>query len=277
MKINSIYSLLIILLSIFISCSPTEVVNEPTINNILNKTTVDTSSNNIVVAHRGAWKKNNLPQNSIASLREAIRLQCKGSEFDIWLTADDSLIVNHDPTYHNIDIQKSKYADLVKFKLSNGEMIPTLRQYIEAAKQNNVKTKLFCHFKDNLSTERKKVFAVEILNCINKLNAQYLIIYLSDSYNLLKELRAKDNLIDTRYLLGTALPPEQLKKDNISGLFYFDYAYYNNPDWINRAIINNLTLSVSTLNDASGMKWFLQNNFDAILTDEPELALTIKP
>lgn len=277
MEINSKYSLLIILLSIFISCSPTEVKNEPTINNIINKITADTSSNNIVVAHRGAWKKNNLPQNSIASLREAIRLQCKGSEFDIWLTADDSLIVNHDPTYNNLDIQKSKYADLVKFKLSNGEMIPTLRQYIEAAKQNNTKTKLFCHFKDNLTTERKKVFAIEILNCINKLNAQELITCASESYGLLKELRVRNTLIDIRYFLGTALPPEQLKKDNISGLFYTDQIYYNNPEWINKAVLNNLTLSVSTINDPEGIKRFLQFNFDAILTDEPELALTIKP
>ena len=51
---------------------------------------------NPVIAHRGAWKKNGLPQNSIASLRQAIALEWGGSEFDVRMTADDSLIINHD-------------------------------------------------------------------------------------------------------------------------------------------------------------------------------------
>jgi glycerophosphoryl diester phosphodiesterase len=32
---------------------------------------------NGIVAHRGAWKKNNLPENSIAALRHAIDLKNK--------------------------------------------------------------------------------------------------------------------------------------------------------------------------------------------------------
>ena len=55
-----------------------------------------TFADNIVVAHRGAWKKNNFPENSIASLKHAIELKCTGSEFDVWMTADDSLVINHD-------------------------------------------------------------------------------------------------------------------------------------------------------------------------------------
>ena len=47
---------------------------------------------NQVIAHRGAWKKNNFPQNSIASLNEAVKLGCYGSEFDVWMTADNVLV-----------------------------------------------------------------------------------------------------------------------------------------------------------------------------------------
>src|SRR5690606_40007377 len=36
-----------------------------------------------VIAHRGAWKIDGLPQNSIASLHRAIELGCAGSEFDV--------------------------------------------------------------------------------------------------------------------------------------------------------------------------------------------------
>ena len=36
-----------------------------------------------VIAHRGAWKEFNLPENSIASLEKAIELKCDGAEFDV--------------------------------------------------------------------------------------------------------------------------------------------------------------------------------------------------
>ena len=85
-------------------------------------------ADNIVIAHRGAWKKNNLPENSIASLRQAIALKCTGSEFDIRMTADDSLIINHDTVYNNLPIEKTNYADLAAFKLANGEKLPTLKR-----------------------------------------------------------------------------------------------------------------------------------------------------
>lgn len=54
---------------------------------------------NGVVAHRGAWKSDGLPQNSIASLKKAISLEVAGSEFDVQLTADGVLVLNHDPVY----------------------------------------------------------------------------------------------------------------------------------------------------------------------------------
>ncbi|HSR40202.1 MAG TPA: glycerophosphodiester phosphodiesterase family protein, partial [Phnomibacter sp.] len=94
-------------------------------------------ANNQVVAHRGAFKANRFPENSIASLREAIRLGCTGSEFDVRMTADDSLIINHDEHYHDLEIEQTSFAQLSQFKLSNGEALPTLRQYLLAGMTNN--------------------------------------------------------------------------------------------------------------------------------------------
>ncbi|MEY3644697.1 MAG: hypothetical protein RLZZ207_1392, partial [Bacteroidota bacterium] len=80
---------------------------------------------NKIIAHRGAWKAQNLPQNSIASLREAIRLGCEGSEFDVWMTSDEVLVVNHDHELQGMDIETSTYEQLLTKTLSNGEKIPT--------------------------------------------------------------------------------------------------------------------------------------------------------
>lgn len=83
---------------------------------------------NQVIAHRGAWKKNNFPQNSIASLNEAVKLGCYGSEFDVWMTADNVLVINHDPEFQGLVIEKVNYADLLTKTMSNGEKIPTLEE-----------------------------------------------------------------------------------------------------------------------------------------------------
>ena len=69
---------------------------------------------NKVVAHRGAWKTNNLPENSIAALRHAIELKCTGSEFDVRMTSDDVLIVTHDKDYNSLLIEENTYAELSK-------------------------------------------------------------------------------------------------------------------------------------------------------------------
>ncbi|MBC7934782.1 MAG: hypothetical protein H7Y86_05400 [Rhizobacter sp.] len=78
------------------------------------KITTTKFADNSVVAHRGAFKKNALPENSIAALKEAIRLGCTGSEFDIRLTANDSLIINHDAHYNKLEIEKTEWIKEAK-------------------------------------------------------------------------------------------------------------------------------------------------------------------
>ena len=70
-----------------------------------------------VVAHRGAWKSEKFPENSIAALRHALKLGCMASEFDVRMTADDILVINHDPEYHELPIEKTNFSDLKKFLL----------------------------------------------------------------------------------------------------------------------------------------------------------------
>ncbi len=57
------------------------------------KTNTIRFADNVVVAHRGAFKQNNFPENSIASLQQAVKLGCTGAEFDVWMTVDDSLLI----------------------------------------------------------------------------------------------------------------------------------------------------------------------------------------
>ncbi len=228
-------------------------------------------ADNIVVAHRGAWKKNNLPQNSIASLKQALALKCTGSEFDVRMTADDSLIINHDPDYNKLPIEKTNYEDLIVFKLSNGEKLPTLREFILAGTKNNTTTKLVCEIKPStINQDRGKIIAERVVNLFHELKAEQAVSYISFDYEILKKIIEINPKAITQYLEGNKTP-EQLKEDGISGADYYFTVFQNHPDWIVSAKKNNITLNAWTVNDAVDMDWLIANEFDYITTNESEL------
>lgn len=260
-KINTVIIGFIILL--FSACVSTKPV-------AMNKIAF---ANNSVVAHRGAWKKNGFPENSIASLKHAIELNCTGSEFDVRMTADDSLVINHDPHYNNLEIEKTTYANLVKFKLTNGEKLPTLREYIKAGMENNNSTRLVCEIKPSeISKERGQIIATKVVQLFKELDAEQMVAFISFDYEILKKIRVLNPTVSTQYLEGNK-SPEQLKADGISGLDCHFSVFKNHPEWIESAKNNNITLNAWTVNDAVDMDWLLANNFDFITTNEPELLL----
>lgn len=229
--------------------------------------------NNQVVAHRGAWKKNQLPENSIASLKEAIKLKCTGSEFDVRLTADDSLVINHNPHYHGLDIEQSTFEQLSKFSLSNGEPIPTLRQYLIAGKEDNPGTQLVVELKPSPSG-RGRQLAHSALALIHLLDVSSRVMYISFDLDILIAIHEKDPAAATQYLNGDQTP-DQLKQLGIQGLDYHASVFKKNPHWITEAKKNGQKLNVWTVNEAADMKWFLNQQFDAITTNEPELLFDI--
>ena len=226
---------------------------------------------NAIVAHRGAWKKNNLPENSIASLRHAIDLKLPGSEFDVWRTADDSLVINHDAHYNKMLIEETNYADLIKFKLSNGEKLPTLHEYISEGKRKNKHTLLVCEIKPSeISKERGQKTAVAAVETIKKLKANKNTCYISFDYDILKTIRKVDAKTSLQYLEGNKSPKE-VKADDINGVDYHYSVFKKHPEWIQEAKDNNIILNAWTVNETSDMDWIIDHKFNYITTNEPEL------
>ena len=85
-----------------------------------------------VIAHRGCWSGDSLPQNSLASFRKALGLNIYGTEFDVRQTKDDKLVINHDATFHGLSIASNTYSYLCQYTLPNGETIPLLEDFIKA-------------------------------------------------------------------------------------------------------------------------------------------------
>lgn len=229
---------------------------------------------NKVIAHRGAWKVQSHPQNSLASLREAVSLGCEGSEFDVWMTADEVLVVNHDGDFEGMEIETSTYQQLLTKKLPNGEKIPTLKEYLaEGMKQTG--TKLILEFKPSgISTERSERVGELSVKTVKEMKAEKWVDYITFSYEGGKKAIATDPTANVAYLTGDK-SPAQLKED---GFFGFDYnirVLRLMSGWIKEAQDLGLTVNAWTVNNPEDMKWLLEQNADFITTDEPELLLEL--
>ena len=60
-----------------------------------------------VIAHRGFWKTEGSAQNSIMALEKAAEAQLYGSEFDVLMTADGKVVVNHDSSIEGMVIAET--------------------------------------------------------------------------------------------------------------------------------------------------------------------------
>ena len=111
------------------------------------------------VAHRGCWYVdgvNNVPENSIAGLQRAQTMEGVYSvEFDVWMTADDVLVINHDASIGGVTIQSSNYSAIENITLSNGEKLPTLEAYLNEYVKNS-SIKMLLHLKNHSTTARTK-------------------------------------------------------------------------------------------------------------------------
>ncbi|WP_088324369.1 family 16 glycosylhydrolase [Polaribacter tangerinus] len=230
-------------------------------------------ADNSVVAHRGAWKEKKLPQNSIASLKEAIRLGCFASELDIRMTKDTVLIVTHDKQYNGFTIEDTNYKELAKKPLSNGEILPTLRDYLIAGMTNNNTTKLVLEIKPTSSKERNILKTDKVLALVNDLNASNFVdSYISFGFDILQRVVAKNPQLKTQYLDGYK-SPEVLKQNGITGLDYVLYKIKNKPEHIKSAKELGITLNAWTANSVDDIDWLIANDFNYITTNEPSLVL----
>jgi glycerophosphoryl diester phosphodiesterase len=229
---------------------------------------------NKVIAHRGAWKNTGSPENSIASLNHAMAMGCEGSEFDVHMSADSLLLVNHDTSIQGASIAKTNAQELLTIKLANGETLPTLENYLKAGMAQN-KTKLILEIKPSeLGKESSIALARKVVALVEKLQAQAWVDYISFDYDVCKEVMGLAPYARVAYLRGDKTP-EELAADRFFGLDYNYGVLQKNAEWIQDAKNKKLTINVWTVNDKVSLEEFLTKGVDFITTNEPELLLSM--
>ncbi len=235
----------------------------------------NTPTSKHIIAHRGAWKKMGLPENSMASLRQAIKLRCYGSEFDVHMTADSVLVINHDPEFKGMKIETSSYKELLQKQHDNGEFIPTLEAYLkEGMKQR--KTKLILEIKASVINKDRTIALTQcIMNLVEERKAQKWMEYISFDKDACKKVMEIDDKAKISYLKGDE-SPEELYAAGFSGLDYHYSVFQKHPDWINAAHKLGLVINAWTVNEKSIADWLLKNDADYITTNEPEILMKSK-
>lgn len=223
-----------------------------------------------VIAHRGFWDTPGSAQNSIAALIKADSIGCYGSEFDVWLSRDNVLIVNHDPRFKGKRMETSTAQELTALKLSNGENMPTLEQYFQTTQTLPNKTKLILELKEHSDKQRETEAVKRIVEMVKKYGLENRIEYISFSLHATKEFIHQSPGTPVYYLNGE-LSPKELKEIGCAGFDYSLRPIKKNPEWIKQAHDMGMQVNAWTINKESQMKWLIDNGVDFITTNNPLL------
>ena len=234
---------------------------------------------NNVVAHRGAYKKNNVPHNSLASLWEAINLRLYASECDIHITKDEKVVVFHDDVFQGLDIDKSTYAELkAAGKLANGEDLPLFEDYVKAALQGKY-TKIWVDVKtlDNqYGGDANSIKAGEAAaQIVRDLKAKYFVEFIVGKEAVLtKCITAARGDFPVAYMGNSSPATYQSKGYTWTNQTIANF-YPDNATKI--ADFKSRKIRVSTYNadDVTTIKWFVAQGVDQICSNDPELVLKV--
>jgi glycerophosphoryl diester phosphodiesterase len=225
-----------------------------------------------VIAHRGAWKNTGATENSIGALEHAIKLRCYGSEFDVHMSADSVVFVNHDHTIKGIDIEKSTAQELSQIKLANGEYLPTLEAYLKSGGKQK-KTRLILEIKTSrISKERSLALAQKCVEMVKAHKVEKITDYIAFDFDVCMKVKELAPKAHVEYLNGDKTPAE-IEASKLSGVDYHYSVLKKNEKWIDELQSKKLSINVWTVNDKPTMQWFIDKKVDFITTNEPEILL----
>jgi len=226
-----------------------------------------------IIAHRGYWKTEGSAQNSLASLRKADSIRVYGSEVDFWLSADGVPVVNHDATVtlngEKIRVEETPLATLRQVKLSNGETLPTVEEYLDAFATCS-HTRLIIEFKTHGSKEREAELARKVIGMVRERGLQEKVEYISFGLHFVQQVRMIEPQAKVYYLNGD-LSPDVLAAIGAAGFDYHYNVVYKRPQWVQAAHGLGLKVNIWTVNKPEDIQRIIDLKADFITTDEPLL------
>ncbi len=222
-----------------------------------------------VIAHRGYWDTTGSAQNSLRALAKADSVGCFASEFDVWMTSDGVLVVNHDADINGVHIETSPAKKVLAEKLSNGENVPTLESYLQLAAKQPSRIVLELKTHDSRKHERKAI--KDIVAMVKKYGLEDKTDYITFSkYGFQDLIKYTPKGTAVYYLSGDYIP-WQVKEMGGAGIDYSLKAMKKHPEWVKMSHDLGMEVNVWTVNEPEDMQWCIDHGVDYITTNAPEL------
>jgi glycerophosphoryl diester phosphodiesterase len=228
-----------------------------------------------IIAHRGYWDTPGSAQNSVAALQKAQELGIYGSEFDVYITTDDQLVLNHDATINGFTIENSTYDQLKNITLSNGEPLPTLNDYLQQGKQD-ANTKLILEIKTHSNSANNLRAAAASVAAVAAAGMTEQVEYISFGLDICSEVVRLQPNAKVAYLLEDRTP-QFLHDRGINGIDFYITVLRNHPNYITEAHQLGMTVNVWTVNSESDLIEMALAGVDYITTDQPLAARNLFP
>ena len=222
-----------------------------------------------IIAHRGYWNTQpKTSENSIKALENAQRLKIYGSEFDVRMTKDGILVINHDEHHGKMTIEETDFRDLRKLKLSNGEKLPTLKDYLRQGKKDP-SLMMIIEIKPVKSQEKENEIVAKTIRMVQGMKLDSQSEFISFSLNVCKEIKKVEPKFKVQYLNGE-LSPDQIKNEGLDGLDYHYSVFQKNPTWISEANSLGLITNSWTVDDVKIYEELKNQGINFITTNIPD-------
>ncbi|MDP1677319.1 MAG: glycerophosphodiester phosphodiesterase family protein [Bacteroidota bacterium] len=228
-----------------------------------------------VIAHRGASSL--APENTLAAFKKAIDLGVDYLELDVWNTFDDSLIVIHDNTIERTTNGTGTVTAMYYFQIARwdagtwfspqfkDERIPTLRQVLALMKEKNAKAAIEIK---NTNITSNTVKLIEEMGMIGQV---YICCFHIDALIEAKKINPQAStllyvdpvttaLIDTVKSIGGSV----IGSGNGNTQAAIDYAH-----------LKGIEFWPWTIDDSLAMRSFIDKKVDAVITNYPQVLLSI--
>lgn len=216
-----------------------------------------------IMGHRGAPAYE--PENTLRSIRRALKMGVAAVEVDVQLTRDGLLVVIHDDTLDRTTnghgaVQDFTFAELRALDAGKGEPIPSLKEVVDLIKgrahlvvelkQPEAAPALLQFFQDHLIFDAAQV--------------------ISFWHPVLKTLKEQEPRLRTGVLMvGCPADPAGLARAARAETLVLNYRYVNR-ELVDAAHRQGIRVIVWNIDDPEILKPYLALNLDAIGTNRPQ-------
>lgn len=235
-----------------------------------------------IFAHRGA--SGYAPENTLEAFQLAIEQGAEGIELDVQMSCDGHVVVAHDETLQRVTgvngyIKDYSLEELKQLSFDNGMekykgiQIPTLQEVLELVKpygiEVNIELKTGEYWYPDI--EQKTVQIVNQTGMINQ------VIYSSFNHYSVQKIKELQPQAQTAYLYSDVyLNVEQYaKQTGVDGIHPAVY-HVKMADFAQKYKESGCKVRIWTVNDPDDMKQFIQQDWEAIITNYPDKALAIR-